>query len=95
MKFLHMGINPGCKQMSLLGKLPVLSWWEGPDGSRVLLGFSPGYGWMGWGRRRRAFPQGRPRDGVLPESRRRRHCPSHVGAGRKRRRGHGRASEGR
>ena len=48
-KFLHMGINPGCKQMSLLAKLPVLSWWEGPDGSRVLLGFSPGYGWMGWG----------------------------------------------
>ena len=48
-KFLHMGINPGCKQMSLLGKLPVLSWWEGPDGSRVLLGFSPGYGWMDWG----------------------------------------------
>ena len=48
-KFLHIGINPGCKQMSLLDKIPVLSWWEGPDGSRVLLGFSPGYGWMGWG----------------------------------------------
>ena len=48
-KFLHMGINPGCKQKELLDKLPVLSWWEGPDGSRVLLGFSSGYGWMGWG----------------------------------------------
>ena len=48
-KFLHMGINPGCKQKELLDKFPVLSWWEGPDGSRVLLGFSSGYGWMGWG----------------------------------------------
>ena len=48
-KFLHMGINPGCKQKEFLDKLPVLSWWEGPDGSRVLLGFSSGYGWMGWG----------------------------------------------
>ena len=33
-KFLHMGINPGCKQKELLDKLPVLSWWEGPDGGR-------------------------------------------------------------
>ena len=48
-KFLHMGINPGCKQKEFLDKLPVLSWWEGPDGSRVLLGFSSGYGWMDWG----------------------------------------------
>ncbi len=48
-KFLHIGINPGCKQKEFLDKLPVLSWWEGPDGSRVLLGFSSGYGWMGWG----------------------------------------------
>jgi hypothetical protein len=43
--FLHMGLNPCSKPMSEVGKMPQLCWWEGPDGSRVLLGTSPTYGW--------------------------------------------------
>ncbi|MCW1923148.1 hypothetical protein OKA05_11340 [Luteolibacter arcticus] len=43
--FLHIGANDGSKPMSEWSKIPTLSWWEGPDGSRVLLGISPRYGW--------------------------------------------------
>lgn len=44
-KFLHIGANPGSKPTAELSKIPTLCWWEGPDGSRVLLGYSPQYGW--------------------------------------------------
>ena len=44
-KFLHLGINGCSKPKSVVEKIPPLCWWEGPDGSRVLLGFSPEYGW--------------------------------------------------
>ncbi|MBP5511028.1 MAG: hypothetical protein J6Z49_08935 [Kiritimatiellae bacterium] len=43
-KFLHIGINQGCKQNGSLSKIPPLCWWEGPDGSRILLGYCPNYG---------------------------------------------------
>ena len=43
-KFLHLGVNRGCKQNADLAKIPRLCWWEGPDGSRILLGFCPNYG---------------------------------------------------
>jgi len=43
-KFLHIGINQGCKQNADLAKIPPLCWWEGPDGSRILLGYCPNYG---------------------------------------------------
>ena len=43
-KFLHIGINQGCKQDADLAKIPPLCWWEGPDGSRILLGYCPNYG---------------------------------------------------
>ncbi|MBQ9430118.1 MAG: hypothetical protein IJU44_01055 [Kiritimatiellae bacterium] len=43
-KFLHMGINQGCKRNEDLAKIPSLCWWEGPDGSRILLGYCPNYG---------------------------------------------------
>ncbi|HEX7261029.1 MAG TPA: hypothetical protein VF258_04385, partial [Luteolibacter sp.] len=43
--FLHIGANDGSKPTSELQKIPTLSWWEGADGSRVLLGYSPKYGW--------------------------------------------------
>ena len=44
-KFLHLGANSGSKPDSEMKKIPTLCWWEGPDGSRVLLGASPEYGW--------------------------------------------------
>jgi hypothetical protein len=44
-KFLHIGSNAGSKPAEEFAKIPPLSWWEGPDGSRVLLGYSPQYGW--------------------------------------------------
>ena len=41
-KFLHIGVNP----LSPNPHVPVLFWWEGPDGSRVLTGYNfHGYGW--------------------------------------------------
>ena len=43
-KYLHIGINQGCKQNADLAKIPPLCWWEGPDGSRILLGYCPNYG---------------------------------------------------
>ena len=43
--FLHIGANSGSKPDSELDKIPTLSLWEGPDGSRILLGFSREYGW--------------------------------------------------
>ncbi|MEI7912408.1 MAG: hypothetical protein WCK77_22475 [Verrucomicrobiota bacterium] len=43
--FVHIGANGGSKPMSELTKIPPLSWWEGADGSRVLLGYSSQYGW--------------------------------------------------
>ena len=48
-KFLQMGINPCSKSKAEVAKIPPLCWWEGPDGSRILLGFSPQYGWWGQG----------------------------------------------
>ena len=48
-KFLHLGSNPCSKPYSVVEKIPTLCWWEGPDGSRILLGYSPKYGWMGGG----------------------------------------------
>ena len=48
-KFLHLGSNPCSKPKSVVEKIPTLCWWEGPDGSRILLGYSPKYGWMGNG----------------------------------------------
>jgi len=44
-KFLHIGANAGSKPSAELDKIPALSWWEGADGSRVLLGYSRYYGW--------------------------------------------------
>ena len=44
-KFLHMGINGCSKPVQVTDKMPLLCWWEGPDGSRILLGTSPQYGW--------------------------------------------------
>ena len=38
--FMHIGCNGG----SGSPELPSLFWWEGPDGSRVLTMYSPGYG---------------------------------------------------
>ena len=40
MKFFHLGCNPDCSHPDV----PNLYWWEGPDGSRVLAGFSWYYG---------------------------------------------------
>ena len=48
-KFLHLGSNPCSKPYSVVEKIPTLCWWEGPDGSRILLGYSSKYGWMGGG----------------------------------------------
>ncbi len=39
-KFMHIGCNP----MSGAPKVPLLFWWQGPDGSRVLTMYSPHYG---------------------------------------------------
>ena len=39
-KFFHFGSNP----TNQVVKVPLLFWWEGPDGSRVLTMFSQGYG---------------------------------------------------
>jgi alpha-mannosidase len=44
-KYLHIGANSGSKPHSETAKIPTLCWWEGPDGSRVLLGMSDDYGW--------------------------------------------------
>ena len=44
-KFLHMGINGCSKPARETKRMPLLCWWEGPDGSRILLGTSPQYGW--------------------------------------------------
>ena len=44
-KFLHMGINGCSKPVQVTNKMPLLCWWEGPDGSRILLGTSSQYGW--------------------------------------------------
>ena len=44
-KFLHIGANSGSKPDLEWNKIPTLCWWEGPDGSRILLGTSPAYGW--------------------------------------------------
>ncbi len=44
-KFLHLGINGCSKPVQVTNKMPTLCWWEGPDGSRILLGTSPQYGW--------------------------------------------------
>jgi alpha-mannosidase len=43
--FLHIGSNDGSKTPAQLNNIPTLSWWEGADGSRVLLGYSAYYGW--------------------------------------------------
>ena len=43
-KYLHIGINEGCKQNEDLANIPPLCWWEGPDGSRILLGYCSNYG---------------------------------------------------
>ena len=48
-KFPQMGINPCSKSKAVVTKIPPLCWWEGPDGSRILLGISPQYGWWGQG----------------------------------------------
>lgn len=42
-KFLHIGCNP----TSTVVDVPVLSWWEGADDSKVLLGYAPNYSWEG------------------------------------------------
>ncbi|MCY2988686.1 MAG: hypothetical protein NTY19_12570 [Planctomycetota bacterium] len=39
-KFFHLGCNEGCSHPDV----PLLHWWEGPDGSRVLTMFSSAYG---------------------------------------------------
>ena len=39
-KFLHLGCNPA----SALVRVPMLFWWEGPDGSRLLTMFTADYG---------------------------------------------------
>ena len=39
-KFFHIGCNEGCTHPDV----PLLFWWEGPDGSRVLTMFSSDYG---------------------------------------------------
>ncbi|WP_126246660.1 glycoside hydrolase family 38 N-terminal domain-containing protein [Chitinophaga rhizosphaerae] len=39
-KFLHIGVNPA----SQYPRVPQLFWWEGPDGSRVLCGYTVDYG---------------------------------------------------
>ncbi|MCW1921887.1 hypothetical protein OKA05_04945 [Luteolibacter arcticus] len=39
-KFLHIGCNPACQYP----RFPQLFWWEGPDGSRVLCGYTIDYG---------------------------------------------------
>jgi alpha-mannosidase len=39
-KFFHMGCNEGCSRPDV----PLLYWWEGPDGSRVLTMCSAAYG---------------------------------------------------
>lgn len=39
-KFLHIGVNPA----SQYPRVPQLFWWEGPDGSRVLCGYTIDYG---------------------------------------------------
>lgn len=39
-KFFHFGSNPTNRVV----QVPILFWWEGPDGSRVLTMFSKGYG---------------------------------------------------
>jgi hypothetical protein len=39
-KFLHLGCNPA----SATPRVPLLFWWEGPDGSRVLTMYTPSYG---------------------------------------------------
>ncbi|MBV8251373.1 MAG: hypothetical protein JO154_02100 [Chitinophaga sp.] len=39
-KFLHIGVNPA----SQYPRVPKLFWWEGPDGSRVLCGYTVDYG---------------------------------------------------
>ncbi len=38
--FLHLG----CNAASATPRIPMLFWWEGPDGSRLLTMYSPGYG---------------------------------------------------
>jgi hypothetical protein len=38
--FLHLGCNPA----SQTPRVPLLFWWEGPDGSRLLTMYTPGYG---------------------------------------------------
>lgn len=38
--FLQIGCNSGSKPM----QVPLLFWWEGPDGSRLLTSYSPAYG---------------------------------------------------
>ena len=39
-KFFHLGCNEGCSRP----EVPLLFWWEGPDGSRVLTMCSAAYG---------------------------------------------------
>ncbi len=39
-EFLQVGCNGGSKPM----RVPLLFWWEGPDGSRLLTSYSPEYG---------------------------------------------------
>jgi hypothetical protein len=39
-KFLHLGCNPA----SAVPRVPLLFWWEGPDGSRLLTMYSADYG---------------------------------------------------
>lgn len=38
--FLHLGCNPA----SAVPRVPLLFWWQGPDGSRLLTMYTPGYG---------------------------------------------------
>ena len=44
-KFIHIGSNDASKPPAEWVKIPTLCWWEGADGSRVLLGYSSSYGW--------------------------------------------------
>ncbi len=39
-QFLHIGVNPA----SQYPRVPKLFWWEGPDGSRILCGYTVDYG---------------------------------------------------
>ncbi|MEI8080179.1 MAG: hypothetical protein WCH61_11190, partial [bacterium] len=39
-RFLHLGCNPA----SQTPRVPALFWWEGPDGSRILCGYTADYG---------------------------------------------------